>query len=180
VDPSIPRDARCCFAPFGYVLKALLSPKNEYSSHAVRTANEVRSYDEVPAISRAGSYPTRSSHTSLPPTVSCTVHQVRFPSALDSTDAMSSIPLSDSALPAYDDAEKGTLELHSGPITNMSSDEKPKLPTSDASARATKPPAKAKKEVSRWILWTLWFNTYRSVSIMSTSCISNPASDLDH
>jgi hypothetical protein len=154
------------------------TPKNEYSSHAVRTANEVRSYDEVPAISRAGSYPNRSLHTSLPPTVRCTV-QVRFPSALDSTVAppytMSSVPLSEGAAPAYDEAEKGTLELHSGPIAIVPSgvvNEKPK-----PSAEATKPPAK--KKVSRWILWTLWFNTYRSVSIMSTSHISNPVSGLD-
>lgn len=29
--------------------------------------------------------------------------------------------------------------------------------------RPAKPPAKPKKKVSKWILWQLWFNTYRSV-----------------
>ncbi len=82
---------------------------------------------------------------------------------------------SERAAPAYDAAEKGTLENHSGPssvATLALIDEKkkvdiplalskevppiPKLPT-------TKPPAK--KKVSKWILWQLWFNTYRYVSI---------------
>jgi hypothetical protein len=108
---------------------------------------------------------------------------------------MTSVPLPEGAIAVYDEAEKGTLELHSGPITvadlglvNEKVDEKPKpsttistevVPSSDATAKATKPHAKRKK-VSRWILWTLWFNTYRCVSILPASRISNSASGLNH
>jgi hypothetical protein len=104
---------------------------------------------------------------------------------------MTSAPRPEGAIAAYDEAEKGTLELHSGPITvadlglvNEKVDEKPELPTpistevvpsSDATAIVTKPHAKRKK-VSKWILWTLWFNTYRCVSVTSASRISNSAS----
>jgi hypothetical protein len=88
---------------------------------------------------------------------------------------MSSEPLPSGAIAVYDEAEKGTLELHSGPITvtdlgviNDKVEMKPSAAISaevipaagGAIAKATKPPAK-KKKVSRWILWTLWFNTYR-------------------
>jgi len=107
---------------------------------------------------------------------------------------MTSVPLPEGTVAVYDEAEKGTLELHSGPITvaglglaNEKVDEKPKpstaiftevVPSSDATAIATKPHAKRKK-VSRWILWTLWFNTYRCISIMSVSRISNSAFGLN-
>jgi hypothetical protein len=107
---------------------------------------------------------------------------------------MTSISLPEGAITAYDEAEKGTLEFHSGPITvaglglvNEKVYEKPKpstaistevVPSSDTTARVTKP--HAKKKVSKWILWTLWFNTYRCISTMSASHISNSASGLDH
>lgn len=90
---------------------------------------------------------------------------------------------------AYDEAERGTQDVHSdrtvstavsapGSINEKVVDEvKPPaiissevVPVSVPVSNVTppKPPAK-KKKVSRWILWTLFFNTYRSVSIMSAS-----------
>ena len=104
---------------------------------------------------------------------------------------MTSVSLPDGgALTVYDDAEKGTLDVHSGSFTvaalglgDEKFDEKAKPPgiiTAEvvpATASPTKPPAK-KKKVSKWILWQLWFNTYRCVSIMSAGLISNPASGL--
>ncbi|KAI9457759.1 hypothetical protein BJY52DRAFT_1374377 [Lactarius psammicola] len=77
------------------------------------------------------------------------------------------------AAPAYDAAEKGTLENHSGPssvATLALIDEKKKVDTPLVASKevipipkppATKPPAK--KKVSKWILWQLWFNTYRKL-----------------
>ncbi|GJJ08479.1 hypothetical protein Clacol_002697 [Clathrus columnatus] len=68
-----------------------------------------------------------------------------------------------STLPRHDDAEKGTVEKP--PIT-MSDTEKVALTTSApttvtvALAKVDKPKP-AKKKVSKWILWKIWFNTYR-------------------
>ncbi|KAI9428709.1 hypothetical protein H4582DRAFT_2091236 [Lactarius indigo] len=76
------------------------------------------------------------------------------------------------AAPAYDAAEKGTLENHSGPssvATLALADEKKRVDTPLVMSKevitipkppTTKPPA---KKVSRWILWQLWFNTYRKL-----------------
>jgi len=102
---------------------------------------------------------------------------------------MPSVHLPEAAVTVYDDAEKGTLEVPSGPLTvatfgllNEKVDEiKPSTTISSGvpvSSEATKPPVK--KKVSRWLLWTLWFNTYRCVSIVSTSRISDVASGLIH
>lgn len=75
-------------------------------------------------------------------------------------------PNPQTAAPAYDDAEKGTLEITQPlPVfTTDTKDEKaamkdmsPPLPTLTKTAH--KPPAK--KKVSKWILWKIWFNTYR-------------------
>ena len=103
---------------------------------------------------------------------------------------MTSVLLPEGGVTVYDEAEKGTLEVPSGPltvetfglVTGKVEESKPStvipsgVPVSNSVA--TKPPAK-KKKVSKWILWTLWFNTYRCVSvIMSTSRISDFASGL--
>ena len=101
---------------------------------------------------------------------------------------MTSVPLPEGAVTVYDEAEKGTLEVPSGPVTVTAfglvdgkvEEIKPSAVMSSGapiSSEATKPPAK-KKKVSKWILWTLWFNTYRCVSIVSTSRISDFASGL--
>lgn len=89
------------------------------------------------------------------------------------------------AAPAYSEAEKGTLEM---PRTmeiaypkdekkNIFPDEKKDnadvttLPVSelkkDAPAAVNRPkaPAKPKRKVSKWILWQLWFNTYRYAAL---------------
>ncbi|KAH9057127.1 hypothetical protein EDB83DRAFT_2506802 [Lactarius deliciosus] len=85
---------------------------------------------------------------------------------------MSAAP--DCAAPAYDAAEKGTLENHTGPssvATLALIDEKKKVDTPLVDSKEvvpipkppttkTKPPP---KKVSRWILWQLWFNTYRKL-----------------
>lgn len=92
---------------------------------------------------------------------------------------MSAQPNVRGAAPAYDDAEKGThdaprpvqpafpSEEKKDPFVN---DEKTavavaafELPSSkETPAPAAKPAPKPKKKVSKWIVWTLWFNTYRS------------------
>jgi hypothetical protein len=90
---------------------------------------------------------------------------------------MTSAPLPDGVLSVHDEAEKGSL---SGPVTvtdlglvTEKIDEKAKPPgiisaeVVPAPASPIKPPAK-KKKVSKWILWQLWFNTYRYVSIISS------------
>jgi hypothetical protein len=35
--------------------------------------------------------------------------------------------------------------------------------TKEVAARPSKPPSKPKKKVPLWIIWTLWFNTYRYI-----------------
>ena len=95
---------------------------------------------------------------------------------------MASVPPPEGAPNAYDEAERGVQDVHSGSTTDSAStsinekevDEgkvKPAVVISSevvpvSKTTPSKPPA---KKVSKWILWTLWFNTYRSVSVMSTS-----------
>lgn len=116
------------------------------------------------------SYPPFSSGLTLTPTPGHTI---------TSLYSMASVPPPKDAPNAYDEAERGTQDshsIHSGPTTVSapgSIDEKvveeivkpPVVISSDvvpvSKATPSKPPAK----VSRWILWTLWFNTYRSVSM---------------
>ncbi|KAF7791249.1 hypothetical protein EIP86_002263 [Pleurotus ostreatoroseus] len=82
------------------------------------------------------------------------------------------------AAPAYSEAEKGTLET---PQLAYPKDEKkalyldekkgaldvaalpvPEL-KKDSAARPSKPTPKPKKKASKWILWQLWYNTYRKL-----------------
>ena len=83
----------------------------------------------------------------------------------------------ESAAPAYDAAEKGTLEDHSKPpsVTTLALSDQTKVDTPlDASKEVIPIPKllttnpSTKKKVSKWILWQLWFNPYRYASIMST------------
>jgi hypothetical protein len=78
------------------------------------------------------------------------------------------------AAPAYSEAEKGLLEMPRLPEAAYPKDEK-KDPFRDEKkgdisvnvvaekkeARPAKPAPKPKKKVPKWILWQLWFNTYR-------------------
>lgn len=109
---------------------------------------------------------------------------------------MTSAPPLEGASNAYDEAEQGTLEAHSGPHT-VSAPESINEKTVDGkevnpsqavifpseiipvnNATTSSPPVKRK--VSRWILWSLWFNTYRYVLIMSASRVSDFASGHTH
>ncbi|KAF8478978.1 hypothetical protein DFH94DRAFT_35118 [Russula ochroleuca] len=93
---------------------------------------------------------------------------------------MASVPPPEGTPNAYDEAEQGTLEVQSGPASTVfapgSIDEKmvdgkevnPSVVFSSESqvipvsnATTSKPPVK--KKVSKWILWNLWFNTYRKL-----------------
>jgi hypothetical protein len=74
------------------------------------------------------------------------------------------------AAPAYDAAEKGTLEIAApAAVLNLSAkDEKKMLGEKGSSLDAipgldkmTAPKPPVKKKVSKWVLWKLWFNTYR-------------------
>jgi hypothetical protein len=96
---------------------------------------------------------------------------------------MASVPPPKDAPNAYDEAERGTQDVHPGPTIVSAPgliDEKvvdggkvkpPVVISSEVVPVSNPTPSKppAKKKVSKWILWTLWFNTYRSVSIMSAS-----------
>jgi hypothetical protein len=89
---------------------------------------------------------------------------------------MSTASSPECASPGYDAAEKGTLDGRSGPpsVATLALSDQTKVDTPlDVSKEVipiadiltTKP---STKKVSRWILWQLWFNTYRHVSITST------------
>lgn len=83
------------------------------------------------------------------------------------------------AAPAYSEAEKGTLDTPRPMEVAYPKDEKKEIYPDeksgavtvntfavselkkDAGARPTKPPPKPKKKVSKWIVWQLWYNTYR-------------------
>lgn len=75
----------------------------------------------------------------------------------------------ESAAPAYDAAEKGTLEpamppqalILSSKDEKMLMQEKEALPSLEKAAAPKPPVKKPKKKVSKWILWQLWYNTYR-------------------
>lgn len=77
--------------------------------------------------------------------------------------------------PSPDDAEKGIASVYPGEIAINFTNEKGDLTTSEIvpvlpeekKAQSTPPKAAqtaskpAKRKVSKWILWQLWFNTYR-------------------
>lgn len=89
---------------------------------------------------------------------------------------MASMPPPKDAPYAYDEAERGTQDVHSGPTTTSApgsidkkvvdaGNVKPAVVISSEvvpvkNAAPSKPPA---KKVPKWILWTLWFNTYRKL-----------------
>lgn len=89
---------------------------------------------------------------------------------------MSTGPNEKGPIPVYSDAEKGTLEVLPPQSPTTTYDEKKAMdlvtvyPLSSVPALkkdAPSPPVgvmrpqKPKKKVSKWILWTIWFNTYR-------------------
>lgn len=100
---------------------------------------------------------------------------------------MSSRTPTDATVPAYSDAEKGLIDIHaphptttvpasafSAHTTSYPLDEKkadltsptlfpPPLEKKEAPPPAAKPSPKKKKKASKWVLWRLWFNTYRFV-----------------
>ena len=84
-----------------------------------------------------------------------------------------------SPVPAYDAAERGTLEAITTPVkaatVHLDASEEKKLLKEKESVTVTqlpkpaaRPAPKPKKKVSKWILWQLWFNTYRSVASFRT------------
>jgi hypothetical protein len=91
---------------------------------------------------------------------------------------MSSGPAENGATPVYNDPEKGTLDIVS-PRSVVApfypQDEKMRLthnpPTLKKPSAPAKPAPKRKARASRWIIFTLWFNTYRST--MSRSQLLN-------
>jgi hypothetical protein len=68
----------------------------------------------------------------------------------------------DSPSPAYSDAEKGILD--SLPVQLAFPKDKKDAGALTAQTKDAPKPAKPKpkKRVSKWILWQIWFNTYRS------------------
>ena len=107
---------------------------------------------------------------------------------------MASVPPPIGAPNPYDEAENGTQDVDSGSSTvsapgsideKMIDGEQVKPPVVISSevvpvsnATTFKPPVREK--VSRWILWRLWFNTYRYVSTMSAGRVSDSASGPTH
>lgn len=94
-------------------------------------------------------------------------------SFLSSPWAMSFAPAVNA--PSPDDAEKGVASVYPGEIAITFANEKGDLTTAEIvpvlpqEEKVHKPPSKpaqtaskpAKRKVSKWILWQLWFNTYR-------------------
>ena len=74
-----------------------------------------------------------------------------------------------SALPRHDDAEKGTLAVvpvAKKPAEDPQSEKRgltapPPLANLPVTLPKSDKPKPAKRKVSRWIRWQLWFNTYR-------------------
>lgn len=56
----------------------------------------------------------------------------------------------------YPDEKKDLAQVSTLAVTELKKD-------APAPANRPKPAAKPKKKVSKWILWQLWFNTYRSL-----------------
>ncbi|GBE82485.1 hypothetical protein SCP_0408690 [Sparassis crispa] len=88
--------------------------------------------------------------------------------------------------PAYDDAEKGTFDVHSSPVDLIYNEKQaltfPKdekelavasvFPVSEAKKEQTPPktPSKPpKKKASKWIILQLWYNTYRKLFTIAFS-----------
>ncbi|KAF8497085.1 hypothetical protein F5888DRAFT_1613896 [Russula emetica] len=89
---------------------------------------------------------------------------------------MASVPPPKDAPDAHDEAERGTQDVHSGPTTVSAPESigekvvdgekvKPSVVISSEVLPVTKatPPKPPAKKVSKWILWKLWFNTYRKL-----------------
>ncbi|CAL1704143.1 unnamed protein product [Somion occarium] len=102
---------------------------------------------------------------------------------------MSTVTSPTGAAPAYDDAERGTVEIsRPAPVSypqekkenTFADDEKKAMTVTALEVPATKekasltaapkaPAKKPKKKTSKWILWQIWFNTYRK---LFTICFS--------
>lgn len=97
---------------------------------------------------------------------------------------MSTKTLTEGNAPAYSDAERGLIDIHARPGTVLPAfdSQAPKYPTDEkkgelvpanffpppkekespkAAAPAPARPTTKKKKASKWVLWKLWFNTYR-------------------
>jgi hypothetical protein len=70
------------------------------------------------------------------------------------------------ASPAYSDAEKGLLDSLPVQLSYLPTDRKDARALTTKTKKAPAPAVKTKKpkkRVSNWILWKIWFNTYRWV-----------------
>ncbi|KAI3610765.1 hypothetical protein WG66_007170 [Moniliophthora roreri] len=75
-------------------------------------------------------------------------------------------PSIDTTINAYSDAEKGTPSDDGvsplPPVYMKEANKEVTLPSLEKQPKNdSKPPAKPKKKASKWVLWRLWFNTYR-------------------
>lgn len=93
----------------------------------------------------------------------------------------SEIPPKDAA-PAYSEAEKGALDVQIRPVEVAFNDEKKDLTVTQVIPVPSAPPKKespaapaktagkpAKRKVPKWILWQLWYNTYRKLFTITFS-----------
>lgn len=115
-------------------------------------------------------------------------------SVVELSTTMSSKTLMEGSAPAYSDAEKGLIDIHEqrpGAVVPAFTPQAPSYPVDEKKALSTtvrvfpapkekKEPAPAptpapprpaakKKKVSKWILFKIWFNTYRYIK--RHSCI---------
>jgi hypothetical protein len=76
---------------------------------------------------------------------------------------MSTEKLDSPASPAYNDAEKGILDSLPVQVSYYPKDKKDAgaLTDSKSAPPPVKPTPKLKKRASKWVLWRIWFNTYR-------------------
>lgn len=84
---------------------------------------------------------------------------------LSPASIMSSEKLDSPASPAYSDAEKGILDSLPVQMSYFPRDKKDAgaliAKTKQAPTPVVKTTPKVKKRVSKWVLWKIWFNTYR-------------------
>lgn len=99
-----------------------------------------------------------------------------LPSPPSST--MSTEKLDSPASPAYSDAEKGVLESLPVQVSYYPRDKKD-ADVKQAPIPAAKPKP-AKKRVSKWVLWRIWFNTYRYCLLSLSSLSLNPLQEVLH
>jgi hypothetical protein len=78
--------------------------------------------------------------------------------------------LLDSQVEPYNGDVKAPLSSTVSPAISLTKEKDLAVTTTtkEVAAKPSKPPSKPKKKVPLWIVWTLWFNTYRYILTIAT------------